>query len=196
MTSNANTECSGLAIYREGDDQKHPEQLYAASDHAWMYVGDTAATATMAASAAALDIGNDDCAGADWVLGGESGGADLDIATGEFTAAKSGDYEPYIKGRVTGEEDEDVTIALSKAPVTTGTFAAAGEAYKAIIELDASTGVAELSQQFEVSGRPISLDKGDKLKWTVLGSNNEVIQFQRCVVGFRLVKSQHYIPNT
>lgn len=157
-------------------------ELYAEAAF-WEFRADaTGAVLTMAGSPAALALGNTNATGNDLAESVTATGVTTSLTAGSGTILYAGTYECHATGRVTGEEDEDVTLEWAK----NGT--AIGEPAELVIEFDASTGVAELSQ-------PVSmrfLDEfavGDVVTLTALGSSAEVITFSRFNFGCKLIKS-------
>jgi len=152
--------------------------------HAEIYsVNTTGAILTMAGSAAQLILGNTSATGVDLAESVTSRYVTTSLTAGTFTVQSPGVYELYFNGRLTGEEDEDVTLSwqLDSTDIE--------EPCEFIQEFDAATGVAELTQNVAQSCL-VSLDNGDVIRLGALGSNSEVITFQGFNFGVRRVASE------
>ena len=178
----ATTSVSGSRINVEGDDKAQPSSMYAERDFGEIYTTATGAIITMAASAAAIDLGNTNATGDD-VVAGESSGVTVAIAAGTFTIARSGTYRLYLSGSVTGEANEDVTFEWAKN----------GTALNVPHEVSVAMGTdADDLEKPVAAGSLVALRAGDAVKLTVLGSNDEVITMKRFVWGVEQVSSLYY----
>lgn len=179
------TTADGLKIRVESDDGVHPDNLYAEVAFAELHIDSTQETITMAASAAAKDLGTTAAGGSNIVNSVTAKGVTVDAAAGTFTVDKTGVYRLYLNGTVAGEEDEDVTLEFQN------NGAVFDPDVQVVIEFDASTGVSALSQNI-TKEQLVSLDKDDVVKLTVLGSNSEVITFTDFVWGLELKCSETF----
>lgn len=178
------TTADGRKIRLEGDDGVHPKKLYAETAFAELHINRTGDTITMAASAAAKDLGTTAAGGSNIVNSVTAKGVTVDAAAGTFTVDYTGVYRLSFSGQVTGEEDEDVTLEWQK------NGAVFDPDVQAVVEFDATTSSA-LVQEVSKS-QLVDLAKDDVVKLTVLGSNDEVITFKDFSFGLELVCSDTF----
>lgn len=182
--------CSGQRLVNEIDDKPVGGQQYAESDCAEIFsTSGTGATLTMATAGAlaALTLGNTTATGDDLANSFTAKGITVDLAAGSFTIDKSGLYQLYFSGQVTGEEDEDVTLEWAKG----------GTALNAPHQLTITYGIATTVEgclvQLVAKQSTIALNKGDVITLTALGSASEVVVFKDFVFGLRQVGSRDYL---
>jgi len=127
----------------------------------------------MAASAAVLDVGNDVATGNDLVATDQIGDAvSVAVATGIFTAAKSGWFRPAFHGDLDSDSvSENATIGVYK------NSDAAAVPYLQEVNFSA-TATADVMQVGAVFP-PIYLKAGDTLTFNILGQDNQVLTFFR-----------------
>lgn len=174
----------GLKIKFGKNDSIYPAELYAESAYFEIFASGTAATFTMgdAGDPDPVVIGNTAGGGGDLAASVTANGFTVDLAAGTATSTFAGVFRCHATGRVKGEEDEDVTLAWTKDGSAVGAKATL------VIEYDASSGVAELSQPVSMQFTD-SFDAGDVLRLTVDGSQSEVIEISNFTFGCHQIKS-------
>ena len=181
LLARAGDAVDGLRINFGKNDLKYPAELYAEKDFFEIYADATGAAITMASSAAVQVLGNTNGVG-DLANSVTANGFTVDLDAGTATVANTGIYRCHASGRVTGEEDEDVTLEWQLAGSNIG------EPAEMVIEFDATGGVAALGQQVHMEFID-SFTAGQTIALGVLGSNNEVITFSRFNFGCEQIKS-------
>ncbi len=177
------TASSGNRVLLEGDDNPHGEQMYVAADCAEIFAA-AFARVTFTATPAAVALGNTAATGTDLAASFTAVGVTVDLAAGSFTVDKPGLYQLYFCGRITGEEDEDVTLEWAKG----GTVLAAPHQFIKVIDGTLFNAlIDECSFQSTVL-----LAKGDVITLTVLGSASEVVDFTGFNFGIRFITSTNY----